>query len=129
MNNLKELNPVPNSLQESSEEPLEFIYPTYGAAATEAHRDKPPHKGAHQGVAYVSSSVGGSVSTLCFEDTTTKNRLSLHTRCGGGIRDRVRGFSRASRTNLLRRLASINRPAFRASKGGAEALGPVSRAP
>jgi hypothetical protein len=38
-------------------------------------------------------------------------------RHGRGIRDRVRGFSRASRRNLLRRLASINRRAFRAFKG------------
>jgi hypothetical protein len=38
-------------------------------------------------------------------------------RRGGGIRDRVRGFSRTSRRNLLRRLASINRSAFRAFKG------------
>ena len=38
-------------------------------------------------------------------------------RRGGGIRDRVRGFSRASRRNLLRRLASINRSAFSAFKG------------
>ena len=38
-------------------------------------------------------------------------------RRGGGIRDRVRGFSRASRRNLLRRLASINRTAFRSFKG------------
>jgi len=33
------------------------------------------------------------------------------------MRDRVRGFSRSSRRNLLRRLASINRRAFRAFKG------------
>ena len=33
------------------------------------------------------------------------------------MRDRVRGFSRASRRNLLLRLASINRSAFRAFKG------------
>jgi hypothetical protein len=33
------------------------------------------------------------------------------------MRDRVRGFSRESRRNLLRRLASINRRAFRAFKG------------
>jgi len=33
------------------------------------------------------------------------------------MRDRVRGFSRTSRRNLLRRLASINRKAFRAFKG------------
>jgi hypothetical protein len=94
-----------------------FIYPTYQAAPTEAHRDKPSLKGSHQGVAYISSSVGGSVSTLCFEDTTTSNRLSLPKRRGGGIRDKVRGFSRASRINLLRRLASINRRVFRAFKG------------
>jgi hypothetical protein len=54
---------------------------------------------------------------LSFEETTTKNRLSSHRRCGGGNRDRVRGFSRASRRNLLLRLASINRRAFRAFKG------------
>jgi len=29
MNNLKELHPVPNSIQTSSEDPLGFIYPTY----------------------------------------------------------------------------------------------------
>jgi hypothetical protein len=57
------------------------------------------------------------VSTLSFEDTTTKDRLSSHRCYGGGIRDRVRGFSRSSRRNLLRRLASINRSAFRAFKG------------
>jgi hypothetical protein len=117
MNNLKERNSVLNGLQESSEDPPGFIYPTYRAASTETQRDKPPLKSPHQGVAYVSSSVGGSVSTLSFEETITKNRLSPSRRCGGGIRDRVRGFSRASRTNLLRRLASINRSAFRTFKG------------
>jgi len=38
-------------------------------------------------------------------------------RHGRGVRARVRGFSRESRTNLLRRLASINRGAFKAFKG------------
>jgi hypothetical protein len=38
-------------------------------------------------------------------------------RRGGGIREGIRGFSRASRTNLLRRLASINRDALKAFKG------------
>jgi len=71
----------------------------------------------HQGVAYVSSSVGGSVSTLSFEDTTIKNQLRPSKRFGGSTRDRVRGFSRASRRNLLLRLAGINRRAFRAFKG------------
>src|SRR5918995_6279924 len=117
MNNLKERNPIPNSVQKSSEYPQGFIYPTYRAASTDTHRDKPPLKSPHQGVAYVSSAVGGSVSTLSFEDTTTNNRLSLRIHRGGGIRERVRGFSRESRWNLLRRLASINRGAFRAFKG------------
>jgi hypothetical protein len=38
-------------------------------------------------------------------------------RRSGGIRDRVRGFSRASRRNLLRRLAGINRKAFKTFSG------------
>src|SRR5919112_1095226 len=117
MNNLNELNSVPNSVQESPEDPSGFIYPSYRAAGTAASRDKPPLKDSHQGVAYVSSAVGGSVSTLSFKDTTIKNRLSPRRRLGGGTRDKVRGFSRASRRNLLLRLASINRDAFRAFKG------------
>ena len=94
-----------------------FIYPTYRAAPTSTHRDMPSLSSSHQGIAHVSSAVAGSVSTLSFEDTKTSNRLSLSRRRGGGIRDRVRGFSRASRRNLLRRLASINRRAFRAFRG------------
>lgn len=57
------------------------------------------------------------MSTVSFEDTTMGSRVGPTMRRGGGIRDRVRGFSRASRRNLLRRLASINRNAFRAFKG------------
>jgi hypothetical protein len=98
-------------------DPTGFIYPSFQAAGTEGSRDKPPLNTSHQGIAYVSSSVGGSVSTLSFEDTTPKNRLRPSKRLGGGTRDKVRGFSRASRRNLLLRLASINRSAFRAFKG------------
>jgi hypothetical protein len=98
-------------------DPTGFIYPSYRAAGTEASRDKPPSKDSHQGVAYVSSSVGGSVSTLSFEDTKISNRLSPSRRRSGGIRDRIRGFSRESRRNLLRRLASINRDAFKGFRG------------
>jgi hypothetical protein len=97
--------------------PTGFIYPTYRAAQTETLTDKPSLNCSHQEVAYASSSVGGSVSTLSFEDTKTSNRLSPRKHRGGGIRDRVKGFSRESRRNLLRRLASINRSAFRAFKG------------
>jgi hypothetical protein len=94
-----------------------FIYPTYRAAQTDTQVEKPSPKSSHQDVAYLSSAVGGSVSTLSFEDTKTSNRLSPRKHRGGGIRDRVRGFSRESRKNLLRRLASVNRDAFRAFKG------------
>src|SRR5215203_983287 len=97
-------------------DPTGFIYPTYRAAQTETLTHKPSLKSSHQGVAYLSSAVGGSVSTLSFEDTTTKIRLRPPMRRGGG-RDRVRGFTRESRRNLLRRLASINRRAFRAFRG------------
>jgi hypothetical protein len=101
----------------SPTDPKGFIYPTYRAAQTETHRDKPSQTNSHQGVAYVSSSVGGSVSTLSFQDTTPRNYWSPPVHRGGAIRDRVRGFSRASRRNLLRRLASINRTAFKAFRG------------
>src|SRR5215207_6598 len=115
--------PCPVGRQESAipcsppTDPTEFIYPTYQAAQTETLTDKHSLNGSHQGVAYVSSSVGGSVSTLSFQETTPRNYWNPPMRRGGGIRDRVRGFSRASRRNLLRRLASINRTAFRDFKG------------
>jgi hypothetical protein len=79
--------------------------------------DKPSLESSHQGVAYVSSSVGGSVSTLSFEDTTPRNYCNPPTWRGGGTRSKVRGFSRASRRNFLRRLASLNRSVFRAFRG------------
>jgi hypothetical protein len=94
-----------------------FIYPSYRAAPIETQRDMPSLESPHQGVAYVSSSVGGSVSTLSFEETTTKNQIGPPKRHARGTRDRIRGFSRASRRNLLLRLASINRSAFKAFKG------------
>jgi hypothetical protein len=108
----------PETLYEPSTDSPGFIYCSYRAAGTEAHRNERSPETSRQGVAHVSSSVGGSVSTLSFEDTPTKNRLGPSRRRGGGIRERrVRGFSRTSRRNLLRRLASINRDAFRAFKG------------
>jgi hypothetical protein len=47
MNDLKERNPVPTSLQDSSEDSVGFIYPTYRAASTETQRDMPSLKGSH----------------------------------------------------------------------------------
>jgi hypothetical protein len=117
MNNLKELNPVSTSVQGSFEDPPGFIYSSYRAAQTETPIDKPLLNSSHEGVAYVSSSVGGSLSTLSFEETKASNRLSPRKHRGGGIKDKVRGFSRVSRRNLLRRLASINRTAFKGFRG------------
>jgi hypothetical protein len=94
-----------------------FIYSSYRAAVTEASRDKPSLNSSHQLSACVSSSVGGSLSTLSFQDTKASNCLSPPMRRGGGIREKIRGFSRTSRRNLLRRLASINRSAFKAFRG------------
>jgi hypothetical protein len=98
-------------------DPPGFIYSSYRAAPTSTHSNEPSVKGSHQPSAYVFSAVGGSVSTLSFEDTTPKNRFRPSKRLGGGTRAKVRGFSRASRRNLLLRLASINRRAFRAFRG------------
>lgn len=98
-------------------DPTGFIYPSYRAAQTETQRDMPSLESPHQGVAYLSSSVGGSVSTLSFEETITKNLLGPPKPHGRGTRDKITGFSRTSRTNLLRRLASINRTAFKAFRG------------
>jgi hypothetical protein len=48
-----------------------FIYPTYRATDTATQRDKYSFETSHQDVAHVSSAVGGSLSTLSFEDTTS----------------------------------------------------------
>jgi len=71
----------------------------------------------NRGYAYVSSAVGGSVSSISFEDYTTKNQVCPRIDHPAGTKGKVKGFSRVSRRNLLRRLASINRVAFRAFKG------------
>src|ERR687890_2844010 len=97
-------------------DPAGFIYPSYRAAGTQAKRDGRSLETSHRDVAHVSSAVGGSLSMLSFEETTNHWNPPPKRR-GGGIRGRVRGFSRVSRRNLLRQLASINRNAFRASRG------------
>jgi hypothetical protein len=100
MNNLKERNLVPDSVQESPEDPPGFIYPSYRTAQSVIKRVQRPLKGSHQPSAYVSSAVGGSVSTLSFEDNKNSNRLSPPRHCGGGIRDRIRAsLGRAAQTS------------------------------
>jgi hypothetical protein len=85
-----------------------------------------------QGYAYVSYAVGGSLSQISFEQSKAKeaskpkeaseakNRTA--TPRGGGLRGTVKGFSWASRINLLRRMARINRSAFRENEGRVFAL-------
>ena len=65
--------------------------------------------------AYVSSAVGGSVSQVSLGDDAIGSRV-VTTR-SRGIREKIRGFSRESRKNLLGRMASINRSAFRNYEG------------
>ena len=110
-------NPECHTPRVASTDSAGFIYGSYRAARTHTQGDRPSPEGSRQEVAHVSSAVGGSVSTLSFEDIPTGNRVSTRSRRGGGVRDKVRGFFKASRRNLLRRLASLDRIAFRAFKG------------
>ena len=98
-----------------SEDPPGFIYRTYSAARRDDHEDKPVNKRSNQVEAYVSSTIGGSLSQISFQAREGRNRTG-QTYCGG-IKGRVRGFSRVSRRNLLRKFASINRTSFRTYKG------------
>ncbi len=70
-----------------------------------------------QPVAHLSYAVGGSVSSISIEEHKVRDQLHAHIEHPGGTRGKVKGFSRGSRRNLLRRLASINRRAFRNFKG------------
>ena len=70
-----------------------------------------------KGSAHLSYAVGGSVSSLSFEDHGVRDQLHAHIEHPGGVRGKVNGFSRGSRRNLLRHLASIDRRAFRSFKG------------
>ena len=108
-------NPVTDNIQKPTNNHTGFIYSTYSAAKREDHRDKPLNNRPNQEVAYVSSTVGGSLSQISFQNSECRNRSSS-TNCGG-IKGKVKGFSRVSRRNLLRRFASINRTAFRSYKG------------
>ncbi len=64
--------------------------------------------------AYVSFAVGGSLSQVSLGDDTRGRVVTTHSRASRG---KIRGFSKASRRNLLRRLASINRNDFWAYEG------------
>jgi hypothetical protein len=91
------------------------MYDAYRAAESRAQKDKPLMRELNRQEAYIYSAVGGSLSQIAFENSGARSRVAtIH---GGGIRGRIRGFSRGSRRNLLRRMASINRTAFRAYKG------------
>jgi len=117
MNNLKELNPVPTSVQGSSEDSPGFIYPSYRAAGTETHGDKPPIDGSHQEVAYLSSSVGPSESSRCERSA----RPIRDERPEHGIRDAsLEAAHRLSAPLALRQLLPMVRPAAGIAGGLAE---------
>jgi hypothetical protein len=116
LNNSAIHNPGTGDTRTSSNTTTGFIYSTYSAAGTEDNTDKTVTKTPSQRNAYLSSAVGGSLSTISFEDKETTDRISPHTR-HGGIKGRIKGFSGVSRRNLLRRLASIDRQTFSGSKG------------
>jgi ubiquitin-protein ligase len=71
--------------------------------------------------AYVSSAVGGPVSQVSLGNNATGSRVA--TTSSRGIRGKIEKFSRGSRKNLLRHLASINCTAFSAYKGRLIAVG------
>src|SRR5919112_5624107 len=71
--------------------------------------------------AYVSSAVGGSLSQVSLGDGAVGSRSA--TTYSRGVRRKISGFSRKSRRNLLGRMASINRTAFRAYEGHLISIG------
>jgi hypothetical protein len=114
LNNSGIHNPGPSDSRTPSNSTIGFIYSTYSAAGREDNTDKAFAKAPDQRNTYRPSAVGGSVSTISFEGKEARDQL--HTSYGG-TKGRIKGFSRVSRRNLLRRLASINRTAFNAFKG------------
>ncbi len=66
--------------------------------------------------AHLSYAVGGFVSSISFEDYRTRDHVGSCIGHSRGTKRKVYGFSRKSRRNLLRHLASINRRTFRSSK-------------
>jgi hypothetical protein len=115
LNNSNTANLDTDCIQNLPEDPSSLDYSTYSAAEIATYDAKPLITESNQDYAYVHSTAGGSVSQISFEAPGTRNRIG--TTSGGGIRGKIRGFSRVSRRNLLRLLASINRTAFRAFKG------------
>ena len=114
MNNSYTHNLNTDYLQKSTEDPTGFTYGTYSTAELVPYKDKAP-MGDPNREAYVSSAVGGSISQVSFEGSKPKKRTGPTK--AGGIRGKIKGFSRVSRRNLLRKFASINRTAFRAFEG------------
>jgi hypothetical protein len=115
LNNLNKHYSDTDSSYAQPEDPLGFIYSTYSAATSDNREDNCVNKRSNQEEAYVSSTIGGSLSRISFQVSEGRNRPVPTYR--GGIKGRVRGFSRISRRNLLRKFASINRIAFRSYKG------------
>jgi hypothetical protein len=122
LNNLNTCNPDADYVQTLSEEEPGFNYgtyptvdySTYPTAEEQISANNLVPKWSNEREAYLSSAIGGSVSQISFKDNASKQ---AHSTKGGGTRGKVRGFSRVSRRNLLRKFASINRTSFRSFKG------------
>jgi hypothetical protein len=114
LNNPNTANLDLDYIQKPSEDHRGLDYSTYSAAEVGTYDTNPTLEGSNQ-EAYISSTIGGSLSQISFKAWETKSRIGSTK--AGGIRRKIRGFSRVSRRNLLRLLASINRTAFRAFKG------------
>lgn len=69
-------------------------------------------KSPNQEHAYLSFTIGGSLSVLSFEEAHKGNRVSPPGNRGGGPRGRITELSEASRRNFLRLVASIDQDAF-----------------
>ena len=106
-------NPDPDGAQSPSEYPIGFIFGTYSAAKEDYPKAKSLSNSPNQAYAYLSSTIGGSLSILSFEDTYKMDKVSSPKNYGGGgVRGRITGLSKASRRTLLRLLASIDYASF-----------------
>lgn len=113
-------NPDPDGLQKQPrEDPVGLEYGTYSSAHLETSPGELLIEGSEQeeDPCYVSYAKGGSLSSVSFDGRSYNGRVTPPANRGGGKRGPVKGLSKASRRNLLRFMASIDRDVFKASGG------------
>lgn len=117
MINPSNINPVPSVSLAAPDGAPGLDYDAYRAAGGEGPTGKSFMNETGRGKASVAYHRGGSLSCVSFEEDREHGRETPGPHRGGGVRGRVNGLSRASRRNLLRRFAMIDRHAFDASGG------------